>query len=48
MSRTRSKSKLPVQFIPGEKVEEYVEKIYSISPEVKKRLQFLVKIPKTS
>lgn len=43
-----NKSKLPVQFISGEKVEKYVEQIYSISPEVKKRLDFLVKKPKTS
>jgi tripartite-type tricarboxylate transporter receptor subunit TctC len=43
-----NKSKLPVDYISGEKVDQYVEQIYSISPEVKKRLEFLVKKPKTS
>jgi tripartite-type tricarboxylate transporter receptor subunit TctC len=43
-----NKSKLPVQYISGEKVDKYVEQIYSISPEVKKRLEFLAKKPKTS
>jgi tripartite-type tricarboxylate transporter receptor subunit TctC len=43
-----NKSKLPVQPVAGEKVEQYVKQIYSISPEVKKRLEFLVKKPKTS
>jgi tripartite-type tricarboxylate transporter receptor subunit TctC len=43
-----NKSKLPVNYTSGEKVDEYVKQIYSISPEVKKRLEFLVKKPKTS
>ena len=43
-----NKSKLPVDYISGEKVEQYVEQIYSISPEVKKQLEFLVKKPRTS
>jgi tripartite-type tricarboxylate transporter receptor subunit TctC len=43
-----NKAKLPVDYISGEKVEQYVEQIYSISPDVKKRLEFLVKRPKTS
>ena len=42
------KSKLTVDYVPGEKVEQYVQQIYSVSPEVKKRLDFLVKKPKTS
>jgi tripartite-type tricarboxylate transporter receptor subunit TctC len=43
-----NKSKLPVDYISGELVERYVRQIYSVSPEVKKRLEFLVKKPKTS
>jgi tripartite-type tricarboxylate transporter receptor subunit TctC len=43
-----NKSKLPVAYISGEQAEQYVKQIYSISPEVKKRLEFLVKKPKTS
>lgn len=43
-----NKSKLPVQYISGEKVDKYVEQIYAISPEVKKRLEFLAKKPKSS
>ncbi|HSE91466.1 MAG TPA: hypothetical protein VLJ79_34980 [Candidatus Binatia bacterium] len=43
-----NKSKLPIDYISGEKADQYVEQIYSISPEVKKRLEFLVKKPKTS
>jgi len=43
-----NKSKLPVDYISGEKADQYVKQIYSISPEVKKRLEFLVKKPKTS
>ena len=43
-----NKSKLPVDYISGEKVDQCVKQIYSISPEVKKRLEFLVKKPKTS
>ena len=42
------KSKLPVDYISGEKIEQYVEKIYSISPDVRKRLDFLVRTRKTS
>jgi tripartite-type tricarboxylate transporter receptor subunit TctC len=42
------KSNLTVDFNSGEKVDRYVTQIYSIPPEVKKRLQFLVKIPRTS
>jgi tripartite-type tricarboxylate transporter receptor subunit TctC len=42
------KSKLTVDYISGEKVEQYVERIYSASPEVKKRLDFLVRTRKTS
>lgn len=42
------KSKLTVDYISGEKVEQYVEQIYSVSPDVKKRLRFLVKLHKTS
>lgn len=43
-----NKSKLTVDYISGENVEQYVEEIYSISAEVKKRLEFLVRKPKTS
>ena len=43
-----NKSKLPVDYISGEKVDQYVGQIYSISPEVKKRLEFLVKKARTS
>jgi hypothetical protein len=42
------KSKLPVNYISGEKIEQYVEKIYSVSPDVRKRLDFLVRTRKTS
>jgi tripartite-type tricarboxylate transporter receptor subunit TctC len=42
------KSKLPVHYISGEKVDHYVDQIYSISSDIKKRLEFLVKRPKTS
>jgi hypothetical protein len=42
------KSKLTVDYVPAEKVEQYVEQIYSVSPDVKKRLRFLVKRQKTS
>lgn len=42
------KSKLPVHYISGEKVDRYVDQIYSISSDVKKRLEFLVKRRKTS
>jgi tripartite-type tricarboxylate transporter receptor subunit TctC len=42
------KSNLTVNYNSGEKVDRYVAEIYSISPEVKKRLEFLVKIPRTS
>jgi tripartite-type tricarboxylate transporter receptor subunit TctC len=42
------RSKLTVDYIPGEKIDEYVAQVYSISPEVKKRLEFLVRKPRTS
>jgi len=42
------KSKLVVNPVAGEKVDEYVARIYKISPDVKKRLEFLVKKPRTS
>lgn len=42
------KSKLPVDYISGEEIEQYVEKIYSVSPDVRKRLDFLVRTRKTS
>jgi hypothetical protein len=50
-SRTKAgaeKSNLTVDYISGEKIEKYVEQIYSISPEIKERLNFLVKRPRTS
>ncbi|HEY7322103.1 MAG TPA: hypothetical protein VIE89_31440 [Candidatus Binatia bacterium] len=43
-----NKSKLPVKYVSGEQVDQYVKQMYSISPEVKKRLEFLVKKPRTS
>ena len=43
-----SKSKLVVDFVPGTQIEQYVEQIYSVSPEVKKKLGFLVRKPKSS
>jgi len=43
-----NKSKLTVDYISGEQVEQHVEQIYSLSPEIKKRLEFLVKAHKTS
>ena len=43
-----NKSKLTVDYVSGEQVEQYVQQIYSVSPELKKRLDFLVKKPKTS
>ena len=42
------KSKLPVDYISGEKVEQYVEEIYSVSPAIKKQLAFLFKNQRTS
>ncbi|HEU4340395.1 MAG TPA: hypothetical protein VFU31_02375 [Candidatus Binatia bacterium] len=42
------KSKLTVDYISGEKIEQNVEKIYSVSPDVKKRLEFMFKKRKTS
>jgi hypothetical protein len=42
------KSKLTIDYISGEKVEQYVKQIYSVSPDVKKRLRFLVKLRKSS
>lgn len=43
-----NKSKLMVDYVSGEEVEQYVKQIYSVSPEVKKKLEFLVRKPKTS
>jgi tripartite-type tricarboxylate transporter receptor subunit TctC len=43
-----NKTKLTVDYIPGEQVEQYVKQIYSISAEVKNRLDFLVRKRKTS
>jgi len=43
-----NKSKLPVEYISGAVAERYVGQIYSISPEVKKHLEFLVKKARTS
>jgi hypothetical protein len=42
------KSKLTVDYISGEKVEQYVEQIYSASPDVKQRLEFLFRKRPTS
>ncbi len=42
------KSKLTVDYISGEKIEQYVEQIYSASPEVKQRLEFLFRKRPTS
>lgn len=42
-----NKSKLPVDYISGEKVDQYVEQTDSISSEVKKRLEFLAKKTET-
>ncbi len=42
------KSKLTVDYISGEQVENFVEQIYSATPDVKKRLSFTVKKRKTS
>lgn len=42
------KSKLPVDYISGEKIEQYVEEIYSVSPAIKKQLAFLFKNQRTS
>jgi tripartite-type tricarboxylate transporter receptor subunit TctC len=42
------KSKLTVEPTAGEQIERHVERIYSVTPEVKKRLQFLFKKHKTS
>jgi tripartite-type tricarboxylate transporter receptor subunit TctC len=43
-----TKSKLVVDFVPGTQIERYVGQIYSVSPEVQKKLEFLVRKPKTS
>lgn len=43
-----NKSKLMVDYVSGEQVEQYVKQIYAVSPEVKKKLEFLVRKPKTS
>ncbi|HYT56975.1 MAG TPA: hypothetical protein VEQ38_19890 [Verrucomicrobiae bacterium] len=42
------KSKLTVDYISGEEVERYVKQIYSASPEVKQRLEFLFRKRPTS
>jgi tripartite-type tricarboxylate transporter receptor subunit TctC len=42
------KSRLTVDHTPGEKIEQHVEQIYSISPDVKQRLDFLFKKRPTS
>jgi len=42
------KSKLTVEHTSGEQIEQQVERIYSVTPEVKTRLQFLFKKPRTS
>jgi len=42
------KSKLTVEHTAGEQIEQRVEQIYSVTPEVKKQLEFLFKKPKTS
>jgi tripartite-type tricarboxylate transporter receptor subunit TctC len=43
-----NKSKLTVDYISGEQVEQYVQNIYSIPAEVKNRLDFLVRKRKAS
>jgi tripartite-type tricarboxylate transporter receptor subunit TctC len=43
-----NKSKLTVDYVSGEEVEQHVERIYSVPAEVKKRLEFLVKKRRTS
>ena len=42
------KSKLTVDYTSGEKIEQYIKQIYSISPAIKKDLEFLAKRPRTS
>jgi tripartite-type tricarboxylate transporter receptor subunit TctC len=42
------KSKLTVDYTSGEKIERSVEQIYSVSPDVKQRLEFLFKKRPTS
>jgi tripartite-type tricarboxylate transporter receptor subunit TctC len=42
------KSKLTVDYISGEQIEEYIRQMYSISNDIKERLEFLVRKPKTS
>jgi tripartite-type tricarboxylate transporter receptor subunit TctC len=42
------KSKLTVDYISGAKIEQYVEQIYSASPDVKQRLEFLFRKRPTS
>jgi len=37
------KSKLELTFVPGDKVQAYVEEIFAMSPESKKSLEFLVR-----
>jgi hypothetical protein len=46
-AREAPKVKLTVDYISGEEVEKNVEQIYSVSPDVSKRLEFLVKTRKT-
>ena len=42
------KSKLTVDYVSGERVEQYVEQIYTAPPEVKQRLEFLFRKRPTS
>jgi tripartite-type tricarboxylate transporter receptor subunit TctC len=42
------KAKLTVDHTPGEKIEQHVEQIYSVSPDVKQRLEFLFRKKPTS
>jgi tripartite-type tricarboxylate transporter receptor subunit TctC len=42
------KAKLTVEHTSGEKIEQYVDRIYSASPDVKQRLEFLFKKRSTS
>lgn len=42
------KSKLTIEHTAGEQIEQHVERIYSVTPEAKKRLEFLFKRHQTS
>jgi hypothetical protein len=42
------KSKLTVDYVSGDKIEHYVEQMYSVPPEVKQRLEFLFRKRPTS